>query len=82
MGGRQTLKWNQYSWHPKTTYEKIVAFINECFDPRPGAIIRDLGLRKPIYRKIAVYSHLGRDNIEFPWERTDKAALRTAAGLS
>ena len=54
----------------------------EHFDLRPGAIIRDLGLRKPIYRKTAAYGHFGRDDIEFPWERTDKAAaLKQAAGL-
>ena len=62
--------------------EKIAALINEHFDLRPGAIIRDLGLRKPIYRKTAAYGHFGRDDIEFPWERTDKAAaLKSAAGL-
>jgi S-adenosylmethionine synthetase len=62
--------------------EKIAALINEFFDLRPGAIIRDLGLRKPIYRKTAAYGHFGRDDIEFPWERTDKAeALKNAAGL-
>ena len=62
--------------------EKIAALINEFFDLRPGAIIRDLGLRKPIYRKTAAYGHFGRDDIEFPWERTDKAeALKSAAGL-
>ena len=44
--------------------------------------IRDLGLRKPIYQKTAAYGHFGRDDIEFPWERTDKAeALKSAAGL-
>jgi S-adenosylmethionine synthetase len=62
--------------------EKIAALITEFFDLRPGAIIRDLGLRKPIYRKTAAYGHFGRDDIEFPWERTDKAeALKSAAGL-
>ena len=62
--------------------DKIAALINEFFDLRPGAIIRDLGLRKPIYRKTAAYGHFGRDDIEFPWERTDKAeALKSAAGL-
>ena len=63
--------------------EKIAALINDFFDLRPGAIIRDLGLRKPIYRKTAAYGHFGRDDIEFPWERTDKSeALKSAAGLS
>ncbi len=66
----------------KIADEKIAALVNEYFDLRPGAIIRDLGLRKPIYRKTAAYGHFGRDDIEFPWERTDKAeALKKAAGL-
>jgi S-adenosylmethionine synthetase len=66
----------------KIADEKIAALINEFFDLRPGAIIRDLGLRKPIYRKTAAYGHFGRDDIEFPWERTDKAeALKKAAAL-
>ena len=66
----------------KIADEKIAKLINEHFDLRPGAIIRDLGLRKPIYRKTAAYGHFGRDDIEFPWERTDKAAaLKSAAGL-
>ena len=62
--------------------DKIAALINEHFDLRPGAIIRDLDLRRPIYRKTAAYGHFGRDDIEFPWEKTDKAAaLKKAAGL-
>ncbi|HSJ86385.1 MAG TPA: methionine adenosyltransferase [Anaerolineales bacterium] len=66
----------------KIADEKISALINEFFDLRPGAIIRDLGLRRPIYRQTAAYGHFGRDDIEFPWERTDKAeALKSAAGL-
>jgi S-adenosylmethionine synthetase len=66
----------------KIADDHIAALISEFFDLRPGAIIRDLGLRKPIYRKTAAYGHFGRDDIEFPWERTDKAeALKQAAGL-
>ncbi len=66
----------------KIADDRIAALINEFFDLRPGAIIRDLGLRKPIYRKTAAYGHFGRDDIEFPWERTDKAeGLKQAAGL-
>ncbi|MFZ5879580.1 MAG: methionine adenosyltransferase [Chloroflexota bacterium] len=66
----------------KIADEKIAALINDHFDLRPGAIIRDLGLRRPIYRKTAAYGHFGRDDIEFPWERTDKAAaLKKAAGM-
>ncbi|MDD2922692.1 MAG: methionine adenosyltransferase, partial [Anaerolineales bacterium] len=66
----------------KIADEKISALVSEYFDLRPGAIIRDLDLRRPIYRKTAAYGHFGRDDIEFPWERTDKAeALKKAAGL-
>lgn len=62
--------------------EKISELVSEHFDLRPGAIIRDLDLRKPIYQKTASYGHFGRDDIEFTWERTDKAAaLKKAAGL-
>lgn len=62
--------------------EEIAELINEHFDLRPGAIIRDLDLRKPIYRQIAAYGHFGRDDLDLTWERTDKAeALRVAAGL-
>jgi S-adenosylmethionine synthetase len=66
----------------KISDDTISGLINEFFDLRPGAIIRDLGLRKPIYQKTAAYGHFGRDDIEFPWERTDKAeALKQSAGL-
>jgi len=62
--------------------EAIVQLINEHFDLRPGAIIRDLNLRRPIYRKTAAYGHFGRTDIDAPWENTDKAeALRDAADL-
>jgi S-adenosylmethionine synthetase len=62
--------------------DRISGLISEHFDLRPGAIIRDLDLRKPIYQKTAAYGHFGRDDIEFTWERTDKAAaLKKAAGL-
>jgi len=62
--------------------DQISKLIVEHFDLRPGAIIRDLGLRRPMYRKTAVYGHFGRDDIQFPWESTEKAAaLRKAAGL-
>lgn len=63
--------------------EKIANLILEHFDLRPGAIIRDLKLRRPIYRQVAAYGHFGRDDLDLPWERTDKAAtLRKAAGLN
>ena len=52
------------------------------FDLRPAAIIEDLNLRRPIYKDVAAYGHFGRDDLDLPWERTDKAAeLRAAAGL-
>ena len=61
--------------------EQIARLIEEHFDLRPGAIIRDLDLRRPIYRKTAAYGHFGRDDVQFPWEDTGKAeALRKAAG--
>jgi S-adenosylmethionine synthetase len=64
---------------PLTSIEKLV---REHFDLRPGAIVRDLDLLRPIYRKTAAYGHFGRNDRDFTWERTDKAeALRKAAGL-
>lgn len=58
----------------------LVDLINSHFDLRPGAIIRDLDLRKPIYRQTAAYGHFGRDDLDVPWERTNRAeALRKAA---
>ena len=60
----------------------IEAAISQVFDLRPGAIIRDLDLRRPIYRKTAAYGHFGRADKDFTWERTDRAeALAAAAGL-
>jgi S-adenosylmethionine synthetase len=57
--------------------ETLVAAIEEHFDLRPGAIIRDLGLRRPLYRQTASYGHFGRDDIDAPWEETNMAhALR------
>jgi S-adenosylmethionine synthetase len=63
--------------------EDIARLVEENFDLRPGAIIRDLDLRRPIYRKIAAYGHFGRDDLDLSWERTNKAdALRASAGLN
>ena len=60
----------------------IEQLISEHFDLRPAAILRDLDLRRPIYGKTAAYGHFGRNDHDFTWERTDKAAaLRAAAGL-
>jgi S-adenosylmethionine synthetase len=61
---------------------RIGKLIEEHFDLRPGAIIRDMDLRRPIYRPTAAYGHFGRTDIDLPWERVDRAeALRQAAGI-
>lgn len=66
----------------KVSDEKLLELINKHFDLRPGAIIRDLDLRRPIYRQTAAYGHFGRSDVDLPWERTDKAELlRAEAGL-
>jgi S-adenosylmethionine synthetase len=66
----------------KIADDLIASLITQNFDLRPGAIIRDLGLRKPIFRQVSAYGHFGRDDLDLPWERTDKAeALRLAAGI-
>lgn len=59
----------------KISNENLVELINKHFDLRPAAIIRDLDLRKPIYRKIAAYGHFGRTDVDLTWERTDRADL-------
>jgi S-adenosylmethionine synthetase len=62
---------------------RLEELVREHFDLRPAAIIRDLDLRRPIYAKTAAYGHFGREDKDFTWERTDKAAaLRAAAGLA
>jgi S-adenosylmethionine synthetase len=62
---------------------RIEELIREHFDLRPGAILRDLDLLRPIYAKTAAYGHFGRSDHDFSWERTDKAEdLRAAAGLA
>jgi len=53
--------------------ERIVELIRENFDLRPAAIINDLGLRRPLYRQVAAYGHFGRDDLDLPWEKLDKA---------
>jgi S-adenosylmethionine synthetase len=61
---------------------QILDLVGEHFDLRPGAIRQDLQLHRPIYQKTAAYGHFGREDHDFTWERTDKAAaLRSAAGL-
>jgi S-adenosylmethionine synthetase len=62
--------------------EDIANIIDEYFDLRPGAIIRDLNLRRPIYQQTAAYGHFGRDDLDLPWERLDKVELiRELTGL-
>ena len=62
--------------------ERIVATLRELFDLRPAAIIRDLDLRRPIYRRTAAYGHFGRSDKEFTWEQTPRVDdLRRALGL-
>ncbi len=66
----------------KVSARVIEGLIRQHFDLRPAAIVRDLDLLRPIYRKTAAYGHFGRNDRDFTWERTDKAeALRKAAGL-
>ena len=63
--------------------ELIAVLIQKHFDMRPGAIIRDLKLRRPIYRQVAAYGHFGREDVAVPWEQTDKAdMLCREAGLT
>ncbi len=57
----------------KIADDKIVEAVNSVFDLRPSAIIDNLGLRRPIYRQTAAYGHMGRTDIDLPWEKTDKA---------
>jgi S-adenosylmethionine synthetase len=62
--------------------DKLAALVAEHFDLRPKGIIQMLDLLRPIYSKTAAYGHFGRDEPDFTWERTDRAAaLKAAAGL-
>jgi len=66
----------------KVPDEVITSLVNKHFDFRPEAIIRALDLRRPIYRQTAAYGHFGREDLDLPWEKTDKAKiLRKEAGL-
>ena len=66
----------------KITDDEIANLIEKNFDLRPAAIIRDLDLRRPIYRQVAAYGHFGRTDIDLPWEHTDKAeTLKKQAGI-
>ncbi|MGB7605806.1 MAG: methionine adenosyltransferase [Lutisporaceae bacterium] len=62
--------------------EKISEIVTKVFDLRPAAIIRDLDLRRPIYRQVAAYGHMGRTDIDVTWEKTDRVeALKKLAGI-
>ena len=66
----------------KLPQSDLIGIVREEFDLRPGAIVRDLDLRRPIFQKTAVYGHFGRTDHDFTWERIDRVdALRAAAGL-
>ncbi|MGL5495294.1 MAG: methionine adenosyltransferase domain-containing protein, partial [Collinsella sp.] len=66
----------------KVAEDKIVEAVEKTFDLRPGAIIRDLDLRRPIYEKTAAYGHFGREDPDFTWEKTDRVEeLKAACGL-
>ena len=66
----------------KISEEKLIALVREHFDLRPKGIVQMLDLLRPIYSKSAAYGHFGREEPEFTWERTDKAAaLKAAAGV-
>ncbi|NLP36116.1 MAG: methionine adenosyltransferase [Firmicutes bacterium] len=66
----------------KIPAEKIAALVEKHFDLRPAAIIHNLQLRRPIYRQVAAYGHFGREDLDLPWEKTDKAdLLRKEAGI-
>ena len=66
----------------KIADEKILELVEENFDMRPKAIIENLNLLRPIYRKTAVFGHFGRNEPDFTWEKTDKATiLREKAGI-
>ena len=63
----------------KVSDEKLADIVAENFDLRPAAIIKNLDLRRPIYRQVAAYGHFGRTDIDVPWEKTDKAEALKAA---
>lgn len=66
----------------KVAEEIIESLIRAHFDLRPAAIIQSLNLRRPLYKQVATYGHFGRDDLDLPWEQTDKAELlRSEAGL-
>jgi len=62
--------------------DEIEKLVENHFDLRPGAIIKDLDLRRPIYKQTATYGHFGRDDLDLPWENTDRAiSIKKSAGI-
>ena len=81
IGVAHPLAINVATWGTGTLPDtRLAEVIERTFDLRPGAIIRDLDLRRPIYRQTAAYGHFGRDDLDLPWERIDRVdELRAAA---
>ena len=63
----------------KVSDERLEKAVRKVFDLRPSAIIRDLDLRKPIYRQLAAYGHMGREDLGVTWEKTDRVEAIKAA---
>ena len=63
----------------KVDIAKINAAVSKVFDLRPSAIIDELDLRRPIYKQTAAYGHMGREDLDVPWEKTDKVDALLAA---
>ena len=59
----------------KVSEEKLVEIVRENFDLRPAGIIKMLDLRRPIYKQTAAYGHFGRNDLDLPWEKLDKADM-------
>ncbi|HJP71238.1 MAG TPA: methionine adenosyltransferase [Candidatus Limnocylindria bacterium] len=81
IGVAHPLAINVQTWGTGTlSDDRLASVVERTFDLRPGAIIRDLDLRRPIYRQTAAYGHFGRDDLDLPWERVDRVdELRAAA---
>jgi len=82
IGVARPLAINVQTWGTGTVADtRLAEVIESCFDLRPGSIIDDLDLRRPIYRQTAAFGHFGRPELDLPWERTDRVDdLRAAVG--
>ena len=79
---RTDFDFHRHLRHRQISEEKLIALVREHFDLRPKGIVQMLDLLRPIYSKSAAYGHFGREEPEFTWERTNKAAaLKAAAGV-